>query len=92
MNAEDDNDDDDDDEEESDDDDEEEEEEEDEEESEGDCSTLYPSSYAPALAQLLSSAPERPLEISRVALPSAEARLGLVYSLWSEGVLAVVEK
>ena len=67
-------------------------EEEDEESSEGDCSTLYPSSYAPALAQLLSSPPERPLEVSRVALPSAEARLGLVYSLWSEGVLAVVEK
>ena len=65
---------------------------EEEEESEGDCSTLYPSSYAPALAQLLSSTPESPLEISRVALPSVEARLGLVYSLWSEGVLAVVEK
>lgn len=78
-------------EEESDDDEEEDEDEdEDEEESEGDCSTLYPSSYAPALAQLLSSTPDRPLEVSRVALPSAEARLGLVYSLWSEGVLAVV--
>ena len=61
-------------------------------ESEDDCSTLYPSSYAPALAQLLSSTPARPLEISRVALPSLEARLGLVYSLWSEGVLAVVER
>ena len=70
---------------------EESEESEEEEESEGDCSTLYPSSYAPALAQLLSSSAENPLEISRVALPSMEARLGLVYSLWSEGLLAVVE-
>jgi len=61
-----------------------------EEEGEGDCSTLYPSSYAPALAQLLSATRERPLEISHVALPSVEARLGLVYSLWSEGVIAVV--
>ena len=67
-----------------------EDEESEEEEGEGDCSTLYPSSYAPALAQLLSATRERPLEISHVALPSVEARLGLVYSLWSEGVIAVV--
>ena len=72
---------------------EESEEEEEEGESEaGSGDLVFPAAYAPALAQLLGARAAGGVPVRDIRLPSKEEKLGLAYTLWSEGVLSTVPR
>ena len=73
----------------------EEEEDEDEEEDDGRREDLvFPAEFAPALVQLLGSAPDaagRPVAVQQIALPHPELQLQVAGALWDAGVLRTVK-
>ena len=58
----------------------------------GGCDLVFPASYAPALAQLLGAHDAGGVPVRSIRLPSTEEKLGLAYTLWSEGVLSTVPR
>lgn len=57
-------------------------------EEDGGADLVFPASFAPALAQLLGEGPA--VAVQDVRLDSSEDRLGLVRSLWMEGLVCTV--
>ena len=55
---------------------------------------MFPAEFAPALVQLLGSAPDaagRPVAVQQIALPHPELQLQVAGALWDAGVLCTVK-